>query len=172
MTVSDYIIQFLVDRGSNVCFLLSGNGAMVLDDSIHRKMKYICARNEAAAPVMAKAWAKLTGKLGVVCVTAGPGALNAVPGLGECWVDSTPVLILSGQVPYNVIEPNCRTFGTAGIDIIPIVKPLTKYATRLTIYNFSGLKTILEEAYYQAMTPRQGPVWFDIPLDLQGREIS
>ena len=166
MNVSDYIMSFLVERGVDTAFCLTGWGAMGLDDSMMRIMKrYVCARNEAAAPVMAKAWAKLKNKPGLVIVTAGPGVSNAVAGVTECFVDSVPLIVLSGQVPTKDIVPGARTFGTAGINAIELVKPITKFAHLLI--DVKSTKDIITHAYDMAMSNRPGPVWIDIPLDLQ-----
>ncbi len=97
MTVSDYIADFLLSKGITEVFTLTGNGSMFLADAFYRKLKLICGRNEAALPVMAKAWAKLKGKPGAILLTAGPGAMNCLGGLAECWVDSVPMLVFSGQ---------------------------------------------------------------------------
>jgi acetolactate synthase-1/2/3 large subunit len=153
-------------------FLLTGNGAMYMNDAIAQQpsIKYYCARNEAAAPMMAESFARLTGRLGVVCVTSGPGSTNAVSGLAEAWVDSAPIMIISGQAPSDQIPQRdeargIRSFGTAGIDIIPIVKPMTKYA--VTVENPESIRYHMEKAYHLAMTGRPGPVWVDVPMDMQ-----
>ncbi|MBI2064443.1 MAG: hypothetical protein HYT62_00095 [Candidatus Yanofskybacteria bacterium] len=133
--VADFIARFLVDNGIEDIFLLTGNGAMYLNDGIASQpsIKYYCARNEAASPMMAEAYARLKQSLGAVCLTSGPGSTNAIPGLAEAYVDAAPVLIISGQAPrnhttHNMGIPGLRSFGTAEIDIIPIVSSLTKYA--------------------------------------------
>lgn len=169
--VSDYIAQFLIDRGVKDIFMLTGNGAMYLNDAIAKaKLNFICARNEAAAPMMAEAYARVKQSLGAVCVTSGPGSTNAVPGLAEAWVDAAPILVLSGQVQrshttHNVNIPGLRTLGTAEINIIPIVQSLTKYA--VMINEPESIRYHLEKAFYLATTGRPGPVWLDIPMDIQ-----
>ena len=133
MRVADYIANFLVAKDVKDIFMLTGYGAMYINDAIEISgINYFATRNEASAPMMAEAYARLKGKLGVGCVTAGPGATNALPGLAEAFVDSAPIMIISGQVEtehttYNSKLP-LRTYGTAEINIIPIVKPLTKYS--------------------------------------------
>jgi acetolactate synthase I/II/III large subunit len=170
--LADYVMSFLVDRGVDRIFLLTGNGAMYLNDAIaqQQRVKYYCARNEAAAPMMAESYARLSGKLGVVCVTSGPGATNAVAGLAEAWVDSAPIMIISGQGPFDQFPPaeaarGVRSFATAAIDIIPVVKTLTKYA--VTITQPHTIRFHLERAYELATTGRPGPVWIDLPMDIQ-----
>ena len=125
--VADYIADFLLKEGVTDIFMLTGYGAMYMNDAIAQSgIKHYSSRNEATAPMMAEAYARLKNNLGVVCVTAGPGSTNAIPGLAEAYVDSGAVLILSGQVErahtvYQSGIKNLRTFGTAEINIIPIV---------------------------------------------------
>ena len=148
---------------------------MYINDAIEISgINYYATRNEAAAPMMAEAYARLKGKLGVACVTAGPGATNALPGLAEAFVDSAPIMIISGQVEtehttYNSKLP-LRTYGTAEINIIPIVKPLTKYAKFLD--NPNDVQYVLEKAYHAAISARPGPVWIDVPMDIQNSIID
>ncbi|MBI2870513.1 MAG: thiamine pyrophosphate-binding protein [Candidatus Omnitrophica bacterium] len=171
MRVSDYIAGFLLQRGVKDIFMLTGNGAMYLNDAISQSgIRYVCARNEAAAPMMAEAYARVKQSLGAVCVTSGPGSTNAVPGLAEAWVDAAPILILSGQVQrshttHNAGLKGLRTFGTAEINIIPIVSTLTKYA--VMVNEAESIRYHLEKAYTLATTGRPGPVWLDIPMDIQ-----
>lgn len=114
--VADYIAAFLEKVGIQDIFMLTGNGAMYLNDAIAQSgLNFYCARNEAAAPMMAEAYARLKGSMGAVCVTSGPGSTNAVPGLAEAWVDGAPVMILSGQVLRSPRQPNA--FRTSLIDI-------------------------------------------------------
>ena len=132
--VADFIASFLKKKGIKNIFMLTGYGAMYLNDAIKLSgIKYYATRNEATAPIMAESYARLKNEVGVACVTAGPGATNALPGLAEAFVDSAPIMVISGQVDYKQTThstklKNIRTFGTAEINIIPIVKPLTKYA--------------------------------------------
>ena len=176
ITVADYISKFLKSKKVKEVFMLTGYGAMYLNDSIKKNnIKYYATRNEATAPIMAAAYARTTSGIGVACVTAGPGATNAIPGLSEAFVDSSPVLILSGQVDkkhttINTKLKKIRTFGTAEINIEPIVKPLTKYAK--TILNPNEIKFHLEKAFYECTSGRPGPVWLDIPLDVQSFKIN
>ena len=134
MRVVDFIVKFLKQKKINDIFMLTGYGAMYLNDAVKLAgIKYYATRNEATAPSMASSYARLKNKVGVACVTAVPGATNALPGLAEAYVDSSPIVILSGQVDYkqtthSTNSKQIRSFGTAEINIIPIVKPLTKYA--------------------------------------------
>lgn len=175
--VADYISNFLVQKKINDIFVLTGYGAMYLNDAIvsNPKIKYFCVRNEAASPMMAEAYSRLKNSVGAVCLTAGPGSTNAIPGLAEAWVDSAAVMIFSGQVQkthttYIANIPGLRSFGTAEINIVPIVKPLTKYAEMIIEPN--KIKYHLEKAYYLATSGRPGPVWLDIPHDVQNATIN
>ena len=133
MRTADYVAKFLKQKGVNDIFMLTGYGAMYLNDAIQSaKINHYSSRNEAAAPMMASSYSKISGKIGAVCVTAGPGATNALPGLAEAWVDSSSVMIFSGQVEKkhttNFLKiKGLRTYGTAEINIIDSVKYLTKF---------------------------------------------
>ena len=174
--VADYIANFLKEKGVKDIFMLTGYGAMYMNDAIKLNgINYYATRNEATAPIMASAYAKSQNKIGVACVTAGPGATNAIPGLAEAYVDSAPIIVFSGQVDfkhttYSTKSKNIRTFGTAEINILPIVKPLTKYCE--IIRNPNEVRYILEKAYYLALSGRPGPVWLDVPLNVQQKEID
>ena len=99
MRVADFVANFLVDKGIKDIFMLTGYGSMYINDAIEVSgINYYATRNEAVAPMMAEAYARLKGELGVACVTAGPGATNSLPGLAEAFVDSAPIMIISGQV--------------------------------------------------------------------------
>ena len=136
-TVSEIIANELKKIKIDSIFMLTGYGAMYLNDAIEKaKIKYYAARNEAAAPMMAEAYSKYSGKIGAVCVTAGPGATNALPGLAEAYVDSAPIIILSGQVEKEFSSDNYknvffRTLGTAEFPITRVVKNITKYSVTI-----------------------------------------
>ncbi len=176
MNVAEYISSFLKKNKINKVFMLTGYGAMYLNDAIKKaNIKYYATRNEATAPIMAEAYARVTGRVGVACVTAGPGATNAIPGLAEAYVDSAPIIVFSGQVDYKQTTnstnlKNIRTFGTAEIDIIPIVKPLTKYCEILK--NPNDVDFVLNKAIDLALSGRPGPVWIDVPLNVQRAKIN
>jgi len=173
MRVADQIVEFISRFISPKVFLLTGNGAMYINDAmqIHEKIEYVCVRNEAVAPVAASAYSQATGKIGTVCVTAGPGAANAMPGVVEAWVDGVPIFVISGQVPsieVSDFEKDLRTFGIAGIPVIDYVKPFTKFATSLM--NVNELENTLEKILFSFRSGRPGPVWLDVPLDIQSSE--
>ena len=172
--VADVLFRTLADKGAETVFLLTGNGAMFINDAIAKepRLNYVCARHEAAAPMMAAAHSRVSGKIGVVSVTSGPGAANAVSGLAEAWVDSAPVVVIAGQSPTSElpVTQGLRTFGTAGIDIVSVVKPITKYAVTVTDPNRALYE--LEKATDIATSGRPGPVWLDIPMDVQSALID
>ena len=172
MKVADYIANFLAEQGVREIFMLSGTGSIYLDDAFahQREMKYVCARHEAAAVIMAEAVAKLTGGLGVVVSTTGPGATNAAAGVVEAWVDSVPVMVISGQVSSSEISTHDRTFGIQGFDIVSHVESITKYS--VTVLDPLSIRYHLERAVHSAMTGRRGPVWLDIPMNVQSSQIS
>jgi len=174
--LADYVANFLVEKGVSDIFMLTGYGAMYLNDAIQSSgIRHFATRNEATAPMMAESYARIKQSLGVVCVTAGPGATNAIAGLAEAWVDSAPILILSGQVvrshtTHSANIPGLRTFGTAEINIVPIVSSITKFAA--VIDDPQNVRFLLEKAYHIATTGRPGPVWLDVPLDVQKYDID
>jgi acetolactate synthase-1/2/3 large subunit len=172
MRVADYLANHISELGVENVFMLSGTGSVHLDDAFafQENINHICARHEAAAVYMAEAAAKLTGKIGVVIATTGPGGTNAISGIVEAWVDSTPVLVISGQVNTDQISPGIRSFGVQGFNIIENVEHITKYAAQIT--DPYSIKYHLEEAIHHATTGRPGPVWLDIPFDVQATKID
>ena len=175
--VADYIADFIYKQGTKDVFLLSGGGSIYLDDGIacNKNLNPICARSEATATMMAEAYARLTQKLGVVYVTTGPGGANAVSGVTEAWVDSAPILVISGQVErncttYNARIKKLRTFGTQELNIIAVVKSITKYAQMVN--DPERIRYHLEKACCYAKSGRPGPVWLDIPLDVQAAMVD
>ncbi len=175
-TVAEIIAEELKKNNINDIFMLTGYGAMYLNDAIEKKkIKYYAARNEAAAPMMAEAYAKYKNSIGAVCVTAGPGATNALPGLAEAYVDSAPILILSGQVERKFSSDTykkifLRTLGIAEFSITRIVKNITKYS--VTIRHPQNCLYEIQKALYLCKHGRPGPVWVEIPLDIQSYKIK
>ena len=175
--VCDYIADFIYKQGVSHVFMLSGGGSIYLDDGVfcHKKLKYIGVRNEATAPMMAEAYARITQNIGAVYVTTGPGGANAVAGLAEAWVDSAPIIIISGQAEkkyttYNSGLKKIRTIGCQELNIIDIIKSITKYS--IMVNDLDSIKYHLEKAVYYALNGRKGPVWLDIPLDIQSAIID
>jgi len=174
MKLSDYVMRFIASTGVKHIFMLSGGGAMHLVDSAGKNIDftYICNLHEQACAIAAEAYAQYTGNLGVALVTTGPGGTNTITGVAGAWLDSTPMLILSGQVkrPDMVGDRGVRQMGFQEIDIISIVRPITKYA--VTVMEPSSIRYHLEKAVYLAKHGRPGPVWIDIPLDVQAAVID
>ena len=169
MNCSEYIFDFLKDK-TDVVFLVTGGQAMYLDDALLRSgMRYICCHHEQACGMAADAYSRLSGKLGVALVTAGPGVANVLNGVIGGYMDSSPMMILSGQSNYEFVDymrkTGIRQHGIQGILIEPIVLAITKYFK--TVDDPKKIKKYLQEAYDLAMTPRRGPTWIDCPLDKQ-----
>ena len=175
MKVSDYIIKFINEKmGVNHVFMLSGGGWMHMLNSLghNKNIKYICNLHEQAASIAAEAYGQYTNNIGVAMVTTGPGGTNAITGVTAGWIDSTPMMIISGQVKRSDMIGNSdlRQRGPQEINIIPIVTPITKYA--VSVLDPLKIRYHLEKAYHLATTGKKGPVWLDIPLDVQGAEID
>ena len=176
MNVSDYIMKYLANAGVKHVFLISGGGCMHLVDAIGRNedLEYVCNHHEQACAMAAEGYARMSGGLGACIVTTGPGGTNALTGLMGCWTDSIPTIFISGQVATHqtlaATGLNVRQIGDQEVDIISMVKPITKYAATVTEPN--KIKIHLDEALHEATTGRKGPVWLDIPLDIQRAEIN
>ncbi len=175
MRVADYIFNYLADKGVDTVFLISGGQAMHLDDAVYlnKRITPYCMHHEQAATMSADAYGRLTGKLGVALVTAGPGSVNATNGLVGGWTDSAPMMVISGQsnaafVDYQEKHP-IRQYGVQGIYIRPFVEPATKYF--VTIKDPSNLLYEISKACHLATSGRPGPVWVDVPLDVQNMRV-
>ncbi len=174
--LSDYIAKRLKEiYNIPLFFMISGGGAMHLNDSLGRYIPYICNHNEQACAIAAEGYARVSQKLAVVNVTTGPGGLNCLNGVFGQWTDSVPVLYISGQVKYSTTMDSCkdiplRQLGDQEVDIISVVKPLTKYAVMVT--KPEEIKYHLDRAIHEATTGRKGPVWLDIPINVQSALID
>lgn len=174
--LSDYIAKRLKEiYNVEHFFMVSGGGAMHLNDSLGRFIPYTANHHEQACAIAAEGYARVNQKLAVVNVTTGPGGLNCMNGLFGQWTDSVPVLYISGQVKYTTTMASCpqillRQLGDQEVDIISCVKPLTKYAKMVTEPN--EIKYHLDRAIFEATTGRFGPVWLDIPMNVQGAIIE
>ena len=172
--LSDFVFQFVAEQGVRHVFMLVGGGAMHLDDSLGRRsdIEFVCNLHEQACAIAAEAYARVTNDLGVALVTTGPGGTNALTGLVGAWQDSTPCLFLSGQVKRSDLmkDRGVRQMGVQEVDIVSLVRSVTKYAC--TVMDPSTIKYHLEKAVFLARTGRPGPVWIDIPLDVQGTLID
>jgi acetolactate synthase-1/2/3 large subunit len=177
--LSDYVVQFVANLGVKHVFLVTGGGAMHLNESLSRcdQIEAICNSHEQASAIAAENYAKATNHVGVCMVTTGPGGTNSVTGVAGAWLDSTPVLFLSGQVkrPDRMFHPDgtprgMRQLGVQELDIVSIVRAITKYA--VTVTDPASIRLHLERALHEAISGRPGPVWIDIPLDVQASPID
>ena len=177
MKLSDYLVKKLENHGVRHVFMVTGGGAMHLNDSFGRskKIEKIFPHNEQALSLAAEGYARRNNRLAVACVTTGPGGLNCLNGVFGAWTDSAPVLFISGQVKTSTSlssypHLSLRQLGDQEAPIIRVVAPLTKYAKMVTNPNEIG--QVLEEAVYQATNGRPGPVWIDIPINVQSALID
>lgn len=179
MRLADYVMSFVALQGVKHVFLLTGGGAMHLNDALGRcsDLNFVCNHHEQASAIAAENYSKATNNLGVALVTTGPGGTNAITGVVGAWLDSTPMLVISGQVKRadRMYRPDgtplgVRQRGSQEVDIVSLVKPITKYA--VTIEDPQSIRYHLEKAAYVARHGRPGPVWIDIPIDVQAAPIE
>jgi len=171
--LSDYIFSTLKAMGVGHVFTLPGGGAMHLVDSLGASgIPYVCNLHEQASAICAEAYGRATNRLGVALVTSGPGGTNALTGTAGAWFASTPCLFLSGQVKRADLKglSGVRQRGPQEIDIVAMAGPITKYA--VTVTDPATIRFHLEKAIHLATTGRKGPVWLDLPLDVQGADID
>jgi len=177
MNTADFIFSYLAEIGISDVFMVSGGGAMFLNDALGRQpgIRYICTHHEQGAAIAAEGYSRTGGKLAVVSVTTGPGGTNSLTGVIGEWLDSIPVLFISGQVKFSTSIASCpelglRQLGDQEINIIDIVNPVTKYAMMVT--DPLRIKYELQKAIHLATSGRFGPVWLDIPVNVQSAEIN
>ena len=179
MRLADYVMSFIAQQGVKHVFLVTGGGAMHLNDALARcpDLTFICNHHEQASAIAAENYSKATNNLGVALVTTGPGGTNAITGLAGAWLDSTPCLFVSGQVKRadRMYGPDgahlgVRQRGSQEVDIVSVVKPIVKYAW--TIVDPQSIRYHLEKGTYLARSGRPGPVWIDIPVDVQAAPID
>lgn len=172
--LSDYVIQVIADRGVKHVFMVPGGGAMHLNDSLgkNQQVDFVCNHHEQASAIAAEAYARVTGRFGAALVTTGPGGTNAITGVAGAWLDSTPCIFISGQVKRADLSTGrgLRQLGVQEIDIVSLVTPITKYA--VTVMEPASIRYHLEKSLYLAQSGRPGPVWIDIPLDVQAAMIE
>ncbi|KAF1053179.1 MAG: Acetolactate synthase large subunit [Stenotrophomonas maltophilia] len=172
--VADYIADFIAGQGVEHVFLLPGGGAMHLNDAVgkHPQLEVVACHHEQAAAIAAEAYCRINENLGVAMVTTGPGATNAVTAVAGAWIESVPLLLVSGQVKRADLLRGAplRQKGVQEVDIVSVVKPITKYA--VTVERPEDIRRELERAAFIARDGRAGPVWIDVPLDVQGAPID
>jgi acetolactate synthase-1/2/3 large subunit len=172
--VADYIFARVAELGVKDVFLLPGGGAMHLVDALgqNNDLNFVPCHHEQAAAIAAEAYARVNEKIGVALVTTGPGATNALTAVAGAWIESVPLLIISGQVKRADMkaESGVRQMGPQEVDIVSMVKPITKYA--ITVDDPNRIKEYMDTALELATTGRKGPVWLDVPLDVQASLVD
>lgn len=174
MKVSDYVMEFLADKGIKDMFFLPGGGCMHLTDSLGKceRIREISLLHEQAVSIACEVYTSTSEKVGAALVTTGPGGTNAVTGVLSSYQDSVPCIFISGQVKMADLKSRfgLRGMATQEAGIVEIVESITKYAVMVT--DKEKIRYHLEKAWYEATTGRKGPVWIDIPLDIQGAQID
>ena len=176
MRVADYIWKTLADKGVRHVFLVTGGGAMHLNDALglEKRIRYVCNLHEQACAMAAEGYARASGTPGVINVTTGPGGTNALTGVMGAWLDSVPMVIVSGQIKRATMITACphlklRQLGDQEYNIVDAVKPMTKFAK--TVMSVEEVPQVLEDAWRICQEGRPGPVWIDVPLDIQAAEM-
>ncbi|MEI6209105.1 MAG: thiamine pyrophosphate-binding protein [Desulfuromonadales bacterium] len=180
MRLADYVWTFLAERGAQDVFLVTGGNAMHLDDALglEIRLRIICVHHEQTAAMAAEGYARANGDPGVLCVTSGPGAINALGGLYGAFVDSLPVICIAGQSKRELLRTSrdpehvvgLRQLGVQEADAVAMAQPVTKYAA--TVAEPFMIRYEMEKAWYLATSGRPGPAFLDIPLDVQAAEID
>jgi acetolactate synthase-1/2/3 large subunit len=176
MKLSDYVLKRLKGWGGRHIFLVTGGGAMHLNDSVGTSgIAYVCTHHEQAAAMAAEGYARITNTPGLLNVTTGPGSINALNGVFGAWTDSIPMLIVSGQVKRETCMrtygmTDLRQLGDQEVDIVRMVAGITKYA--VWVNEPETIAYHLERAWYLAQNGRPGPCWLDIPVDVQSAQID
>ncbi len=179
--LADYVADFLVARGISDCFMVTGGGAMHLNDALghHEGLRCMYQHHEQACAIAAEGYARVNNKIAALCVTTGPGGTNAITGVLGGWLDSVPMLVISGQVRYDTTARYMEQFsdgnpfravGDQEYDITKSVQYMCKYATM--IEDPKQIRYALEKGFYLATTGRPGPVWIDIPVNFQAAQIE
>ena len=177
MRVADYIWKTLADKGVRHVFLVTGGGAMHLNDALglEKRITYVCNLHEQACAMAAEGYARASGTPGVINVTTGPGGTNALTGVMGAWLDSVPMVIVSGQIKRATMITACpnlklRQLGDQEYNIVDAVKPMTKFAK--TVMSVEEVPQVLEDAWRICQEGRPGPVWIDVPLDIQAAAMG
>lgn len=175
--LSDYVFESLANFGADTAFLMTGGGAMHLNDSLGQqtRLRYVCHHHEQAAAMAAEGYARITNRPAIVSVTTGPGGVNALNGVFGAFTDSIPMLVLSGQVKRQTCMATAgthglRQLGDQEVDIVRMAAGVTKYAAQVA--DPSDIRYHLERAWHLARSGRPGPTWLDIPIDVQSAKID
>ncbi len=175
MTVSEFIFDFLQQKGLETVYMVSGSSAMWLTDSLYKndKLNAVCCHHEQVCAMAADGYGRTRGIPGACLVTIGPGATNAITGVAQAYLDSSPMFVISGQASSRLLKyeiaTGIRQHGTQSLNLEPIVTSITKYFA--AIMDPADIKYHMEKAYYEAMNGRKGPVWIDVPVDIQNKQI-
>lgn len=175
MTVSEYIFDFLQSRGCDTVYMVSGSSAMWLTDALQRneKLKAVCCHHEQAAAMAADCYGRTRGVPGACLATIGPGATNAITGVAGAFVDSSPMLVLTGQANSRLIryemDTGIRQHGTQSLNLEPIVSPIVKYFA--CVLEPGDIRRVMERAWRECIEGRKGPVWIDVPVDVQNKKV-
>lgn len=176
MNVSEFIFDFFAKKGIDTAFMVTGGQAMWLNDAVGKNKKYqiICTHHEQSAAMSADAYGRIKNKPALTIVTAGPGSVNALNGVVGGYTDSSPMIVISGQAALSFVqyqeETKIRQYGVQGINIRPLAEPVAKYF--VTVDDVQKVEYYLEKAYIEATTGRPGPVWIDVPLDIQKATVE
>jgi len=174
MRLADYVIKFLEEKKIKTVFTVSGGGSIFLCDALQKakKLNYVSCHHEQAVSFAAESYSRIKNKPGAAIITTGPGGTNCTTGVACCWIDSVPTMFISGQVYLNQTIGNSglRQVGVQEFDIVSMVKSSTKYA--VIVKDPKEIKFHLEKAYYLSLEGRPGPVWVDIPANIQNAEIN
>lgn len=176
MTVSEYIFDFLQKKGLTTVYMVSGSSAMWLTDALYqnKNLKAICCHHEQVAAMAADGYGRVNTVPGACLVTIGPGATNAITGVAQAYLDSSPMFVISGQANSKLVanqrEKGVRQIGTQALDLEPIVSSITKYFH--IVMEPDEIISVMNKAYSMATFGRKGPVWIDIPVDIQNRDVS
>lgn len=172
--LADYVFDFLARQGVKHVFLLPGGGAMHLVDAVGQAsgITFVPCHHEQAAGIAAEAYGRISGKPGVVLVTTGPGGTNVLTPVVGAWIESIPLIVISGQVKRadRIGNTGVRQVGVQEVDVVRLASSVTKYA--VTVEDPQSIRLYMEQAFALATTGRQGPVWLDIPLDVQASRID
>ncbi|MCI9122823.1 MAG: thiamine pyrophosphate-binding protein [Eubacterium sp.] len=175
MTVSEYIFNYLSEKGISKVFMVSGSSSMWLTDALcrNKSLHAVCCHHEQAAAMAADGYGRVCHLPGACLVTIGPGATNAITGVAQAFLDSSPMIVISGQANSRLVEysknTGIRQYGTQSLNLEPIVTPITKYFK--VIMSPDEIIPCIEKAFYLSMNGRKGPVWIDIPVDIQNKTI-
>lgn len=177
MRLANYLFKTFADKGLDTVFFLTGGGAAHLNDALgqEKRLRRLCCLHEQACAMAAEGYARVRNIPAIVSVATGPGGTNAITGVAGAYLDSIPMLVISGQVKTETMLSSCpglklRQYGDQELDIIPMVRPITKYA--VTVTDPSSIRRELERALHTATSGRPGSVWLDIPLDIQAAEVD